>query len=85
MYSCCIVPQSKPEYLLNDGTLVFKDTDNNYYRDENNYNYSLLPSIYRNEDFEAKGNKYNFKVGKDYCIKIESIEREKGNINAKLC
>lgn len=54
LYSCCVIPQSKPEYLLNDGTLIFKNTDNNYYRGEDNYNYSLLPSIYRNEDLKQK-------------------------------
>lgn len=46
---------------------------------------NLNDEVVKISNFEAKGNKYNFKIGKDYCIKIESIEREKGNINAKLC
>ncbi|MCV3733659.1 ribonuclease R [Mycoplasma enhydrae] len=36
-------------------------------------------------NFEAKGQHLNFKVGDNRRIKIVSIEREKGNINAQLC
>ncbi|WP_330463595.1 ribonuclease R [Metamycoplasma gateae] len=36
-------------------------------------------------NFEAKGNKYFFKVGNNYKIEISGIERDKGNINAKIC
>ena len=34
--------------------------------------------------FEAKGNKLNIRVGKIYKILIESIDKDKGKINAKL-
>ncbi|WP_045433154.1 ribonuclease R [Metamycoplasma canadense] len=46
---------------------------------------NLDDQIVKKSNFEAKGNKYHFKVGKDYKIQITGIEREKGNINAKLC
>lgn len=42
VFVLCCSSKQEPEYLLNDGTLVFKNTDNNYYRGENNYNYSLF-------------------------------------------
>ncbi|PYF43183.1 ribonuclease R [Metamycoplasma alkalescens] len=45
----------------------------------------LDDEIKKISNFEAKGKKYHFKVGKEYKIQILGIERIKGNINAKLC
>ena len=60
LYSCCVVPQGNPKYLQDDGRLVYKHDNNTYYRGEDNYNYPLLPSIYRNLDSGDKGNMLNY-------------------------
>ncbi|AZZ65510.1 ribonuclease R [Metamycoplasma phocicerebrale] len=46
---------------------------------------NLEDNIIKVSNYEVKGQKYNLRVGNDYKIKITSIEREKGNINAQLC
>ncbi|PZW01409.1 ribonuclease R [Metamycoplasma auris] len=45
----------------------------------------LNDEVIKISNFEAKGNKYYFKVGMNQKIQIKSIDRNKGNINAKLC
>lgn len=61
LYACCVVPQGNPKYLLEDGTFKFSFKSNNvYFRGEDSYDYSLLPSIYRNEIFDEKGKTLNY-------------------------
>ncbi|ENY68676.1 Ribonuclease R [Metamycoplasma auris 15026] len=45
----------------------------------------LNDNVIKISNFEAKGKNYYFKVGMKQNIQIKSIDRNKGNINAKLC
>ena len=60
LYACCVVPQGNPKYILNDDWLNYKVNQNVYFRGEEDYNYSLMPSIYRNEMFGVVGKTLNF-------------------------
>ncbi|AWX69220.1 ribonuclease R [[Mycoplasma] anseris] len=44
----------------------------------------LNDNVIKLNNFEAKGNKIKLKVGEKYLIRITSIDKEKGNINATL-
>lgn len=98
LYACCVVPQGNPKYLLEDGTLAYLPKALSYFRGEDNYDYSLLPSIYRGKEFNTKVEQFGDKGGTltfasflfDYYYKCGFIKRydafEKYNeVDYKFC
>lgn len=55
IYASRVVPQGNPKYLREDGTLEVAFKQNVFFRGEDDYDYSLLPSIYRKQSFSEKG------------------------------
>lgn len=47
LYACCVVQQGNPDRILSNGELDTKKSVNTMFRGEDNYSYSLLPSVYR--------------------------------------
>lgn len=59
LYACCVVPQGKSDYVMNENWRYNKSNVNTLFRGEEDYNYSLIASIYRNEDFGINGQTLN--------------------------
>lgn len=47
LYACCVVQQGNLDRLLSNGELDTKKSVNTMFRGEDNYSYSLMPSMYR--------------------------------------
>ena len=60
LYACCVVPQGNPQYIDNYDWLNNKANDGCFFRGEGDYNFSLLPSIYRKEKYGENGKTLNY-------------------------
>ncbi len=75
LYACCVFPQGNQKYLLKDGTLDNRGGTKWYYRGESDFNYSLLPSIYRNQDYGINGSILDYSFIFNYYYKRKLISR----------
>ena len=60
LYACCVVSNGNPSDITSEGDFKRDLKKRTYYRGESDYNYSLIPSLYRNVEMQNTRETLNY-------------------------